>query len=291
MPKWLHKTLKFFGLRKGNNPNTPGAWRKFKFPRFGNMKTGKGLARFNINIRNNVNPTGRRINFPTKRTINRDILTGGANISGLPNASTPVTGLSNGFNPQNAIVGLNYKVKSTIMFGKKEYAPEVKRIMNNNWLNTPINVKVITEEEAKTITTQFLSDNKSAIVPIVRSLSDVSRGSSLGQSHPTLIDPDNTYVAYSTARNDSPKLKVTTNYFVAYLIAHEALHQFQMKCDASLGSHTNGWPNLNSDGDFISENSFQTKIKINGLKNAAEWIPFNMQQRLNNWFKPMPIKP
>lgn len=97
---------------------------------------------------------------------------------------------------------------------KQKIAPEVSRILNSNGLNTEINVKVITEEQAKLITSDFLRDNRSAIMPIVAGRDIRAPGSSLGMSTITkngfvMTNPDETYMNYPAAENFSRTLGLT----------------------------------------------------------------------------------
>ena len=178
---------------------------------------------------------------------------------------------------------------------KQKIAPEVSRILNNNWLNTKINVKLITEEEAKLITSGFLRDNRSAIIPIVNGRDLSAPGSSIGQSTITkngfvVTNPDETYVNYPAVLNFSRMLGLTKHYGSAYVIAHEVLHQLfgmsQVNFDP-YKDHTNGWANLNRDGNEVSAKDFKIKSPFKSLKSMAEWIPFNMKQSINQWFKPI----
>jgi hypothetical protein len=173
--------------------------------------------------------------------------------------------------------------------------------MNNNWLNTPINVKVITEEEAKSITSDFLAENKSAIMPIVRARDLKAKGSSLGQSEIltpsgyTNPDPNYTYMNYSGMKTHSETvLGVSSDYGLAYAIAHEAVHQMYSRAQVNfdpLAEHTNGWPNLNRDGNEVGPQDFKSISPFDYLKNKAEWIPMKIKQVINDWLKPKPIKP
>jgi len=183
---------------------------------------------------------------------------------------------------------------------REQVGKEVSRIMNNNQLNTNVNVQVITEENAKKITTQFLIDHKSAILGISPGRMPFTGGaigaSGIGESNGTTDpNPDFTYINVHRAQEHAKQMGVSTDYMIAYLIAHETLHQLysiaQIAYDPTK-EHTNGWPNLNRNGLEVQPNDFKDPMPYpyDDLKNRAEWIPWNIKNVLNQYFKSKPLK-